>query len=327
MKNLKKTVEVIAIAALLSIAGLCRAQGPMVYSLPLLAVVPPSYPGEAVDVSAAYILFDLAMRRYSSPTRDKFISQMAWGDTAKYVAGMVYKVMHDNPIAFAQYDGWFPGYTDEPGHTWGVLLSQIANVCPDTGRTAALINANIIADVLVTDTIGGIDSTALYAKNMVLVTCSILDSIKGKYVPACPELLKSQKKGASPQLLTPTPFPTYAVSAAPGTYIQFEYCLEWRRTSSTTGDVGIGTNPLYDSINGTWIKPDSEYIVFLNFQGLGSNSTGFNFATWPILQGSCAGMYPVRGGLVYDPNDDYGIGASSGLTVSVWKSRLRARIS
>ena len=89
-----------------------------------------------------------------------------------------------------------------------------------------------------------------------------------------------------------------------------------------------GIEYFFDSINGSWITPDSEYIVFFAFQGLGAgNSTNFYFTVWPLLQGTCAGMYPVRSG--HDPNDDFGIGANvgGGLTLSEWKSGLRARIS
>jgi hypothetical protein len=36
------------------------------------------------------------------------------------------------------------------------------------------------------------------------------------------------------------------------------------------------------------------------------------------------GMYPVRGGIVYDPNNDLGFG--TGLTVANFKSKLRQKI-
>jgi len=333
MKNSKKTFRFIAIAALVNMAGLCRAQssgqphyGALEYSLPLLTIVPPSYSGEPANISAAYLLLDLAMRRYSWDTTDKFLGQMAWGDTAKYVTGMIYNVMHDNPIAFAQWEGWHQGYINSPGHAMVSLLNRLWNACPDTGRTEELVRSAIIADVMVVDTFGVFDPTAALARNDVLVTCQILDSIKGKYVTSCPSIYKSHKKGATPQSAD-TPQPTFAVPAVPGSCLQFEYSLEWSRTPSPGGDVGRGLNPLYDSVNGTWIKPGTEYIVFLQFQGIGGDSANFYFTTWPLLQGTCAGMYPVKSGIVYDPNDDFGIGASSGLTVSVWKSRLRARIS
>ena len=92
-------------------------------------------------------------------------------------------------------------------------------------------------------------------------------------------------------------------------------------------DVGVAW-PLMDS-SGTWIKPGSEYIVFLSLIQIRADSNKSYFTTQPLWGafGSAAGMYPVRGGKVVDPYDDFGIGASSGLTVAVWKSRLRARIN
>ena len=91
-------------------------------------------------------------------------------------------------------------------------------------------------------------------------------------------------------------------------------------------DVGVAW-PLVDS-SGTWIKPDSEYIVFLSLIQIKSDSSYSYFTVQPLWGGfgSTAGMYPVRGGIVVDPHDDFGIGAASGLSVTDWKSRLRARI-
>ena len=344
MKNLKKTVSIIAIAALVSIAGLCRAQsytytyggpynGALEYSLPYLASLPPSYPGEPVNITADYLLLDLAMTNSSWSATDSIIAQMGWGDTAKYVTGLLYQVMHDNPVAFDQWAAVYcwscAGFKNNPGHALYSFEKKLSQACPDTDRTAMLVIPAVIADVMVVDTVGTFDSTASIAKNMVRVDCQLLDTIKGKYVLTCPDIYKAGKKGASPQSIA-SPVPTFGVPATPGTCLQFEYSPEWRRTPSASGDVGMGSNPLYDSINGTWIKPDSEYIVFLWFMGLGAgNPTSFCFTVWPVLQGTCAGMYSVRSGHVYDPNDDFGMGAnvSGGLTVSQWKSRLRARIS
>jgi hypothetical protein len=79
---------------------------------------------------------------------------------------------------------------------------------------------------------------------------------------------------------------------------------------------------------GGWVKPGHEYIVFLNFTGIGADSTTnyFTLNPGPSALGN-GGVYPIVDGIVQDPGDDYGIGASIGLPVSVWKSRIRARIS
>ena len=51
---------------------------------------------------------------------DKFLSQITWGDTAEYVTGLLYQVMHDNPIAFEQWAAlhkWSGfGFINDPGH-------------------------------------------------------------------------------------------------------------------------------------------------------------------------------------------------------------------
>ena len=59
--------------------------------------------------------------------------------------------------------------------------------------------------------------------------------------------------------------------------------------------------------------------------GIGTDGTLGYFTTFPVMFGSKAGMFPVADGIVQDPHDDFRLGGT-GLTVSEWKSRLRAKI-
>jgi hypothetical protein len=159
-----------------------------------------------------------------------------------------------------------------------------------------------------------------------VVTCSILDGVKGKYVPGCGFIYKTHKKGATPQSTYPPVFAD-TVPATLGTCFQFEYCPNWGL--GIQSDAYSPVHPELTDSMGDWIKKDSEYVVFLNFVGLMADSANGYYSLMPDWGwfGSNDGLYPVRSGLVYDPHDDFGIGASGGLSVAVWKSRVRARIS
>ncbi|MEO6939206.1 MAG: hypothetical protein ABI444_03575 [Candidatus Kapaibacterium sp.] len=108
--------------------------------------------------------------------------------------------------------------------------------------------------------------------------------------------------------------------------MQFEYAPNW---SGGIEDDAPTLLRLRDS-GGNWIRRDSEYIVFLNFRSISSESSNGYYALFPNwgVFGSSGGMYHIRNGLVFDPNDDFNIGAGigAGLSVADWKARLRARI-
>ncbi len=190
----------------------------------------------------------------------------------------------------------------------------------DSNRTLFLHRAAIIADVRILDTSQFLTKDASFPK-LVVVTAIILDGMKGKYVPRCPSVRKAYAK-EYPDDYYRTSADT--ILALPGTTFQFEYRPHWFRGIVT--DVMMGPQLTYSS--GDWIKKDSEYVVFLDFVGVTSDGTNLYYALQPEWGsfGSVDGLYPVRDGLVYDPNDDFGLGAFKGLALPEWKSRLRARI-
>jgi hypothetical protein len=153
------------------------------------------------------------------------------------------------------------------------------------------------------------------------VNSQIIDEIKGKIVPAS-TITHSLKPMVLPAPYLPAP-------ALPGICLEFEYCPEWGRFFGGVEDY-VPSKPLNDSINGAWIKPDSEYIVFLHFgpahgiDTLSRKNMYFTIASFTGF-GTSAAMYPIHNGIVDDPNDDFGFG-STALPVREWKARLLARI-
>ena len=304
--------------------------GPLLFSMPRDTSVPPVYVGQPAQVTEGYLWLDEAMRNYPEYTIESFFNALTWSDTMKTFASVFYQAQDDNPLSFFLWSAkaMHPNpYKGDPGQAQVAFEKKVAQIAGDSGRTASILTADIIADVMVGDTICVIDPTAYSATNMVLVNSTILDEIKGKHVPLCVgEDMRAKKKSNGATVLSAgtTPWATYPVPADTGTCLQFEYSPWWPRASFWGGDQG----PVLISDGSWWIKPGHEYIVFLNFDGVGADNTNnyFTLNPGPAALGS-GGMYPVVDGIVQDYNDDYGIGASSGLTVTEWKTRLRARIS
>jgi hypothetical protein len=297
--------------------------GPLLFSMPRDTSVPPVYPGQPPIVTEGYLWLDQAMRNYQEYQIEGFFNSLTWSDTMKTFASVYYQADDDNPLSFLMWSGkaMHPNpYKGDPGQVQVTFPSRVAQIAGDTGRTGALLTADIMADVMVGDTFAVLEPPAYLQFNMVFVNSTILDEIKGKKVPLCvgEDMRAHRNKGATIQSSGTIPWATYPVPADTGTCLQFEYSPNW---SLIPGD-DEGRAPM-----GWCVKPGHEYIVFLNFMGVGSDSARTYFTLRPGASIGSGGMYPVVDGIVQDPGDDYGIGAAVGLPVDVWKSRLRARIN
>jgi hypothetical protein len=311
--------------------------GSLEYSLPLLTAVPPLYTGQPSDVTSAYLWADELMRTTKWNLIDRWIGNLSYGDTMKYLAKMLYRVSDDNPLSLYQWEvsanpnslsqhlPWV--YKGFPASEVGELANQIGGNMGDSGRTGFILVSDIIADVSISDTFVYYSPSDVVVPHMVFVKSTILDEIKGQQIPLCVgEDMRAHRKnnGVATQSYA-TPWPTHAVPADTGTCLMFEYSPEW--SSGIAGDELPYGNQLQDS-TGFWIKPGGEYIVFLRLAGVGSDTSNGYFSVQPFwgVFGSQGAMYRVVGGIVQDPNDDFNLGASGGLPVLAWKSRLRTRI-
>jgi hypothetical protein len=112
---------------------------------------------------------------------------------------------------------------------------------------------------------------------MVFVRTQIEDNIKGKYIPNCPTdttYYSIGRKGGMLPLSVPIDS-TQEQLADSGACLTFEYAQEWDH-EPVTDEVGL--LPFTDA-SGTWIRPDSEYIVFL---GLGSSGKRMDSAFFTL---------------------------------------------
>ena len=304
--------------------------GALVYAMPILRTVPAINSSQRPNIVTDYLWLDDAFKQIKPGfAMDNYIRTLSYGDTLKFLASILYQVVDDNPITFHRWAAAMPSpyvYKAQPGEIRTRVQSRFSKLAVDTNRTPFLLNADIIADIKVTDTLQYLVPSDHTTPRSVVVNSEILDGIKGKYVPGCSFIYNAHKKGASPQSNYPPVFAD-TVPAATGTCFQFEYCPNWVRGIQT--DVTYPGQPELTDSTGDWIKKDSEYVVFLDFVGLTADTANGYYALMPAWGwfGSNDGLYPVRNGKVFDPNDDFGIGASSGLPVATWKSRVRARIN
>jgi hypothetical protein len=341
--------RIILSALLLSIlfaVSMARAQpnsgqtytGSLEYSIPLLTSVPPLYLGQPSDVTSAYLWADELMRTTQWFSIDKWIWNLGYDDTLKYLAEMLYEVSNDNPLSLYQWEvsgnpnsitqhlSW--NYLGHPSSEIDELTNQIGGMVPDTGRTGFILACDLIADVSVSDTFVNFNPADNLIPNTVFVTSSILDEIKGQKIPLCVgyDMHAHGKGKITPLSSYVTPWATYAMPADIGSCLDFEYSPEWQRGIAT--DAPDPTTPVLSDSTDWWIKPGGEYIMFLRLAGVGSDTSNGYFSVQPYwgVFGTNGGVYRVISGHVVDPNDDFGLGASGGLTVSEWKTRLRARI-
>lgn len=312
--------------------------GGLVYGLPWLTDLPPVRSNQPTEISSAYAYLDLAMRLSPAGSTNRFLTNLGWGDTAKFIADYLYRVDNDNPVFFQQWESQraHPNpYLSNPARSRVLFTDRVAATSGDTDRTWMLLSSDIISHIHVTDTVMHSGLGGRFP-DFVVVNAQIIDQIKGKFKPSCP-LLYSNKKGNKPQSIPYDSTFADSVGLAEGTIggkcIQFNYALGWSRRAIKQGvdyydnDDSGPDNLLYDPTNGAWIKPGQDYVVFLRFIGLSGDSARQYVTVWPVTGfGTCAGMYPVTS-TVYDPNDDFGIGASAGLAPVAWKNALRARIS
>jgi hypothetical protein len=333
---MKKVIFPVLLLSVFYTSSLAYAQpngyyGALLYSIPRVTSVPPIYSGQPAQVTTAYLWLDEAMRLSSEATIESYINSFkTWNDTPKTIVSNIYQMIDDNPVSFYIWSGKaiHPNpYKGDPGQARQAVENWVMHI-GDKGQTSSLLGPDIIADVMVNDTFCTTDPTAYIAKDGVFVNSTILDEIKGKKVPLCVgEDMRSKRKGNGITTLSTatTAWPTYAVPADSGACLQFEYSPEW---SPISGD-DEGKRHLIDSLGGWWVKPGHEYIVFLSFMGIDADSVNGYFTVVPgsAVQGTMGGMYPVIDGIVQDPNDDFGIGASAGLTVTAWKAALRAKIN
>jgi hypothetical protein len=292
--------------------GRWPSSDPVQFQYSVLTTYPPLTTGMSFDVLIGYIYFDSLARTAPLHAVDSFYRQLGYSDTLWQAVKYIYEIDDFNPVIFSQYlnPQTTRRFHTAPAHIPQYIFKAIQNNYPDSLKTTELLySADYILDVIVEGTSNSFDSARHAFPHATAVECAVVDTIKGRVWPMCVLDSFSARYGKiRPQATYPC--------------LQFSYSQDWPRkehADALPADSGLMLD------HHTWIQQDSEYIIFLQLTDLGRDSTHNYSALNPLrTANSMAGMYPVRAGFVYDPNDDFGFG--SGLTVAQFKNRLRSRI-
>jgi hypothetical protein len=304
--------------------------GPLYYFFPLLTNYPPLQTNMPYGIMQGYIGYDSLARRGDEAIVESIVQNLTWSDTAKYGAKFLYSMVDYDPIRFFQWSYTSPArgtYKSAPAWLRTIFSDRLRKIAPDSLFVAPLLYADYIAHIRVDDTLRKTDTTASFARTVIKVTATVLDTIKGRVLPEC---IDEPARAKKPGELQAAPRPSC---------LQFSYALEWLRSHGPPELSGANRTlvddngsplsyeySLVDENGSPWVKKGAEYVVFLRYLNL-RRDTVYNFAELvPVVGwGRNLCLYPVVDGVVSDPYDDFGYG--TGLSVDQFKNALRATIS
>src|ERR1700733_13086879 len=74
--------------------------GYLEYNLPQPTSAPPLYLGQPTDIATAYLWLNVLMISSNGSAINKYIDNLSYGDTLKFLAEMLYSIEDDNPVSF-----------------------------------------------------------------------------------------------------------------------------------------------------------------------------------------------------------------------------------
>ncbi|MDP4198272.1 MAG: hypothetical protein Q8922_05145 [Bacteroidota bacterium] len=290
--------------------------GPLMFSYPVLTSYPPLSTGMPLEVLIGYIYFDSLSRTMPLARIDSFFNALGYSDTLKYALKFAYEIDDYDPVSFSQYvnnQEQYPRHRANLARVLQFLFRSISKTYPDSLKSTLLLyNADYIAHIRVNWTNSVIDTALPVFQNGIAADCSLIDGIKGQRYPPCVlSSLHAAGTGSNKALSTDT-------------CVEFTYRPDWPRFANVHSIDATDSTLILQGHQ--WVEADSEYIVFLQLLDLGRD-TSLNYSTLEPLptKNTMAGMYPIRGGIVFDPNNDFGFG--SGLTADQFKTKLRQKIN
>ncbi|HVZ41818.1 MAG TPA: hypothetical protein VHI13_21230, partial [Candidatus Kapabacteria bacterium] len=236
-----------------------------------------------LDVMLGYIGGDSLARSYDLALRlDTLARTMPYSDTLRQAMKYLYLMDDYDPIRYFQWNGAAKPtpvrYMTTTEELRQALTYRAQVACPDTQRTAVLGAADIIAYVHVNATQTKIDTNAVFAHHATLVSCTVLDTIKGRRIPNCWVNDAGSKLKDAGTASVPVARAEGSQPSVPGACLQFEVRPEWSRVGSSNkpGWPGGVRTSINDSTvgdgfagrPGPWVQPDVDYIVLLRLQGI-----------------------------------------------------------
>jgi len=274
------------------------------------------------DVRIGYIKLDSVKRDFPDMRFDNYKVRQYDINTLRYIMKYLYKVVDYNPILYKLTSYYFSANT---------IIYQIQNTAtenlPKPFLDKSLLMSSIIAHVFVEDTL---NFNQIGTDNPIgsIVTCSIIDTIKGQVLPKAKVISINPLENATDESDT-----------LPSNYLQFSYRTEWSRvpenevisddvSGTIVDDDGKVLYPprMMDSTGSGWVKKGKEYIVFLDFDLICKDTNHSYLSLTPFLMYSATcNVYPIENGFVIDPENELGFGES--VEVNLFKNLLKQRIN
>ncbi len=314
---IKKSIIIFFITIIILLPSVSFSQKPRCDSLYMnltfrtirLKRVPPLSFYMPYEVMKGYIALDSISRNMDNNSfRDFLNRQTYYNDTIKNILKYMYLLNDYNPILFYTmgYDSNYKLWVARAEYDFIVHIQQFKQVSLSNDLTIA--EAGIIAHIIVTDTVRRACGS-IFTDIDEIVTCTIIDTIKGKVIPSCKDI-------SIPNSVDDYRDPVPNIQPAnPGSCLQFTYMVQ------------NGNEPVLVDENGEpWIKKNREYIVFLYVAGNCRYQDSLYYDCSPAQWNGAKNynLYPIENGIVQDPDDNFGIG--TGLTVAEFKAKLRERI-
>ncbi len=287
------------------------------------------------DIMASYIIADSITRNIGSIIIVNELAKNIWyGDTIAYALKYIYNMEDYSPIRFHKFLNTGSLYQDIPANS---LYKRIVHKC--LNWQYPYVHSSYILHIKINGTQFIGDEDGAICKSLTIVSCNVLDIIKGQILPDLNTYLYAGNKGTylyesgkisnSQTLSEAGKVPNELLSTYPQTNLIFQYCNEWPRNYKSTSR----STWLYNYIDGgePWIPDNSEkeYIVFLKISGGGGDKEGSatNYiydGIIPVAGGLSFGMYPIVNGFVLDEGNYLGFGEA--VPVDEFKQRLQEQI-
>lgn len=281
----------------------------------LQSPLPPLEKDMPYDVMMSYIFYENLARKIKYPAVAAQYNRLAYSDTLRYAMKYCYTMVDYNPVLFEQFQEYNDGqtrYASYKSRIFSLLCENILAISPYPFVETLLCQSSIIVHIRVADTVTLINRRQSTPYAMATVTATVLDTIKGRVLPPCNNLYPIETRWADNP-------PDYSSAC-----LQFSYPLDWQRIAFRSKTVHT-EDTMVDKNGVPWVQKDKEYIVFLSFGKLCSDSSSTYHDIVPSsIRSSSNNIYRIVDGNVLDPDNDFGLGTTP--TVETFKNALRQKI-
>ncbi|MBL0332664.1 MAG: hypothetical protein IPP65_07500 [Chlorobi bacterium] len=274
-----------------------------------------------IDCLIGYIGNDSLCKYKLSDVLINGIRNQTWNDTIRKSLRYIYAMSDYDPVRFENFKetGVIGRYKSPRDEAINHILKRVREgLSPNPFLDFMLVNTSIIAHIKVTNVVNAYDPRAAWAKSGKIVSSTILDPIKGKYIPSCVSLFPSSELNN-----TQTPQNTLKQISDSGSCLQYEYATEWLGIHGGENDY-LNRDKIDTLLEA---KAEREFIVFLEVRSICNQNYIDYYTLYPCRDNSrfrYVSIYPVINGQV-SFIEDFGYGTS--LSVGEFKARLRNRIN